>query len=508
MKRIWVFLPFVLWGFAAQAAVLGTGTAYGPAEGTAVDVLNDTTNGTGLNLLVSMSTTGAVTTALSATSGVIGVATNWDSAIVATASCSISTTTITCSGPVGTLATGQLVNGSGVTSGTTITGSVTSNCSGGCTISTSQTVSPAVPMNFSSGKAGYALVQETGKAPLTMDGTPTIGDYVIPSTSTQGQGHDAGASCAPGTIGVVDSLASGSIWFVKLTGGQCGGQGTLAFTTYTGHGTYTLNKPAGTNVTFACIGAGASGGSGNTASSGNVSAGAGGGGGAFNMATLPISSITWPVTVTVGTGGTAVAGSTAATGTHGNAGTSTTFTNGGTTYLTCWGANAGSNNISSNGTCMADGTATATGTTCSSAFIFGTGQVGGTGNTSQNIGNSATWNGPGGGSGGGVPSSAVNENGGAGGISPGATTGGTAGTAPSGNGGTGNNPALLRGPGFLAGSGGGGGANCFSAACTAGSGNTGGYGAGGGGGGGCQSAACTSGGSGAGGDGVAAAWGS
>jgi hypothetical protein len=318
---------------------------------------------------------------------------------------------------------------------------------------------------------------------------------ITPTTSTINYAGTVGASAMTlnqGQSAIIALDGSGNYNALVI--------GASAVTTWLGHGTYSYAKPPYAHaVTFACIGAGGSGASGFAGTSATQYGGAGGAGGVYNEITLPVSSVTWPVTVTVGQGGAAPAGVTSGGGNASNAGGATTFANGGTTYLTCYGGRTSGNYSSAGGATCTNGL----GILCPSNADT-SGQAGGAPSTGGFAGNGAysSWGGPGGGAGAGINGSGAGGTGGSGGISAAQTT--QAGGVSSGNGPAGSNPPIiaLR---SLAGSGGAGAGACTTASCTAGAGGAGGYGAGGGGGGACDATSCTSGAGGAGGDGAAIA---
>lgn len=240
---------------------------------------------------------------------------------------------------------------------------------------------------------------------------------------------------------------------------------------FTASGTWTM--PAGAVlVNVVVVGGGGGGGSGRRGAAGTVRCGGGAGaGGAITRAVLPASTVTSPVTVTVGAGGTAGA-SVAADDTSGNAGGA-----GGTssfgTYVKAGGGGAGAGGTATTGT----GGSVSTGS-----------DPGGVGASASTTGGAGNGNSPGaggaagGGAGGGLTTGNVESTGGAGNSPVVATY--TAGTAGAVTGGAGGTPATVAAAGSaLPGPSAGGGGS--AAAAAAGAGGTGGvYGGGGGGGGG------------------------
>jgi hypothetical protein len=91
---------------------------------------------------------------------------------------------------------------------------------------------------FGPGSTGTAQVAITGEVALTMDGTPTAaGDLVIISTTSAGEGHDAGTTCPSSgspAVGTVHSTTAVSGLYLVDLGNPCNaptsgsGSGTVA----------------------------------------------------------------------------------------------------------------------------------------------------------------------------------------------------------------------------------------------------------------------------------------
>ena len=190
-----------------------------------------------------------------------------------------------------TLYTLTKINGSGlaVIAATSDSNGVRGVCVGGC------------------GTSGNAQIATNGTAALLLDGAGTVGDFVQISSTTGGYGHDTGATTCPSsgqTVGkIVASGGPSSSYYVALGAFGCGSGGATGFTNvYTGHGTYTWNKPSGISwVTAYCLGAGGGGASGAVSTS--AYSGGGGGGASGSLSTIPASLVSSTVTVTVGQGG-------------------------------------------------------------------------------------------------------------------------------------------------------------------------------------------------------------
>ena len=212
-----------------------------------------------------------------------------------------------------TLYTLTKINGGGlaVIASTSDSNGVRGVCVGGC------------------GTSGNAQIATTGTAALLLDGTGMVGDFVQVSSTTGGYGHDTGATTCPSsgqTVGkIVAAGGPSSSYYVALGPFGCGSGGATGFTNvYTGHGTYTWNKPSGISwVTAYCLGAGGGGASGAVSTS--AYSGGGGGGAAAALSTIPASLVSSTVTVTVGQGGAGGAASTTSANNVGLAGTNSSF---------------------------------------------------------------------------------------------------------------------------------------------------------------------------------------
>ncbi len=78
------------------------------------------------------------------------------------------------------------------------------------------------------GTTGTETIQLNGQASLVLDGATTAGDYVQTSSTTAGNGHDAGATCpASGQVigRVLTTNAAGGTYAVNLGPNGCGGSG-------------------------------------------------------------------------------------------------------------------------------------------------------------------------------------------------------------------------------------------------------------------------------------------
>lgn len=294
-----------------------------------------------------------------------------------------------------------------------------------------------------------------------------------------------------------------------------------ALSTFSPAGSYTFSFPSyATSVCYLVQGAGSSGANGHAQASGTAtSAGAAGSAGALvpisGFKCVPASSLTSPVTVTVGAGGASPSGD----GANGNPGGVSIFAGdsafgGGVSSGGAAAANSASGasgsvlgvGHSASGTTA--GTVTATnyniagsaGATAGGTFAFGGGSGAGSGSAGVigNIGGASITGASGGGSGGGLAAVQVGLNGGAGGIvgTSAQATGGISGTN---NGDAPANTCLHASPGL----GGGGGGS--QVATRGGNGATGCDGAGGGGGGSAGTGQ-TPGVGGAGGDGLVLAY--
>lgn len=163
----------LLFSLPSWAVTLGNGNDYGQTAGPSYEVANAGTGGTTLNSLVKLNSSGAAITATTSdTSGILGVAVNWN--------------------PTSAL------GGSGTT--------------------------------------GNVVIQWSGVAPLTLDNSGVAGDYVIPSVSSGGEGHDTGSgtTCpSAGLIGKVVGTASAPVYWVAMGSFQCSGSSS-AITSLTG----------------------------------------------------------------------------------------------------------------------------------------------------------------------------------------------------------------------------------------------------------------------------------
>jgi hypothetical protein len=276
---------------------------------------------------------------------------------------------------------------------------------------------------------------------------------------------------------------SATQWYSSANNPATGTSQASQVDTFTTSGTWTKQSWA-KEVRIIVIGAGGSGGSGSTAASATASKGGGGGGsGGYGALTVTAAACGATETITVGAGGTSVAGQngTSAGGTGGNTGGNSSFGN----HLTSTGGGFGFGN----------GVAGAAG-----AGLISTGAVGGAGAATGSPSSAGVYTSSGGGGGGGVNASNVFGGGGNGVASPtSVNTPSTASAAGATDGAAGVISAATHTQSGM-GSGGGGGAG--SLAATGGAGAAGlGYGAGGGGGGGARNT-FTSGASGAGTAGV------
>lgn len=87
------------------------------------------------------------------------------------------------------------------TTGTTINSLAKLTTSGTCIITATTDTAPAILIGVitaGAGKGGTQQVCFTGSCPLVMDGTATVGDCIIQSTTTAGQGHDTGSTTCTG----------------------------------------------------------------------------------------------------------------------------------------------------------------------------------------------------------------------------------------------------------------------------------------------------------------------
>ena len=274
---------------------------------------------------------------------------------------------------------------------------------------------------------------------------------------------------------------NGSAWVASSIGF------TPQRTVFTSSGSFTI--PSGANMLrIICVGGGGGGGGGcrSSTTTSNRCGGAGGGGGSVNIATYLVSTLTSPLTITIGTGGSQGGGAVTngSAGSNGGSGGVTTVTSpsfNGTPVTTriCWGANG------------LGGSGGAVGSTSSTAGGGGVqGYAGGAGGNGSSgtgsIGNQTSsstglsFSPYGGGGGGGINSSNTHAAGGnCFGIYPFADSNTTAGAA---GGGAGPAATATRGTshdwGNVGGSGGGG-----NNAGAGGAGGAGIYGSGGGGGG-------------------------
>ncbi|MGA8757394.1 MAG: glycine-rich domain-containing protein [Stellaceae bacterium] len=385
-----------------------------------------------------------------------------------------------------TLYTLTKINGGGlaVIASTSDSNGVRGVCVGGC------------------GTSGNAQIATTGTAALLLDGTGMVGDFVQVSSTTGGYGHDTGATTCPSsgqTVGkIVAAGGPSSSYYVALGPFGCGSGGATGFTNvYTGHGTYTWNKPSGISwVTAYCLGAGGGGASGAVSTS--AYSGGGGGGAAAALSTIPASLVSSTVTVTVGQGGAGGAASTTSANNVGLAGTNSSFGsfvvgyggtgapsyNGGAATWT-YGANASPSTLNLQPDDWSGRAGSSAGGSGLYAGLFGGASGGSSGNNTTGLSGS-----------GGITPSALTPPAGGANTTGSTTSNGTSGSNPA-------NPTI----GGANGSGGAGGGNTGTTASTAGTGGAGGYGAGGGGGGAVIATTGTSGAGGAGGDGICIVYG-